>query len=247
MHYREIKPNGFLKNFVQCFWTYQCDGKDVRHTILPDGYFDLIAEFENEVLTTVKLTGVWTEPKDIHIPGNTTFIAIRFKLPAAEYLFRQEIKAILNTTQNLPFNFWNINDYAYNEFDRFVTDSTNHMENSIKQLNRIDDRKLNLFDLIYKSGIKTVAGLAEKAHWSSRQMNRYFNAQFGFPLKEYLKIVRCNASYSHISDGELAPQEDYFDQAHFIKDLKKYTGTTPGELHKNKNDRFLQLSKVNRK
>ena len=40
----------------------------------------------------------------------------------------------------------------------------------------------------------------------------------------------------------LSPQTDYFDQAHFIKEIKKYTGTTPKELHKNKNDRFLQLS-----
>jgi AraC-like DNA-binding protein len=40
------------------------------------------------------------------------------------------------------------------------------------------------------------------------------------------------------------PQEDYFDQAHFIKEIKKYTGTTPKELHKNENVRFLQLSTV---
>ena len=61
-------------------------------------------------------------------------------------------------------------------------------------------------------------------------------------LKEFLKIVRCNSAYKNISNGNLSPQTDYFDQAHFIKEIKKYTGTTPKELHKNKNDRFLQLS-----
>jgi len=54
----------------------------------------------------------------------------------------------------------------------------------------------------------------------------------------------CNASYSDISEGNLFPQEDYFDQAHFIKEIKKYTGTTPKELYKNENVRFLQLLKV---
>ena len=47
-----------------------------------------------------------------------------------------------------------------------------------------------------------------------------------------------------ISKGLLYPQKDFFDQAHFIKEVKKYTGTTPKELYKNKNDRFLQLSRI---
>ncbi len=245
MKYREIKPNGFLKNFVQCFSYYETTDKDIQHTILPDGYFDLIAEFENEVLTTVKLTGVWTKPKDINIPQNTKFFAIRFKLLATEYLFQKEIKSILDSTQYIPFNFWSIDNYKSNEFDKFVIGTSNRIENSIKHLKEIDSRKINLFDLVYQHRIKTVAELSAKIYWSSRQINRYFNSQFGFSLKEFLKIVRCNDSYGHISNGQLSPQADYFDQAHFIKELKKYTGATPKELHKNKNDRFLQLSKVN--
>lgn len=34
----------------------------------------------------------------------------------------------------------------------------------------------------------------------------------------------------------------YFDQAHFIKEIKKYTEKTPRELSKNENVRFLQLA-----
>ncbi|MFZ1582238.1 MAG: hypothetical protein WAT26_13895, partial [Saprospiraceae bacterium] len=63
-------------------------------------------------------------------------------------------------------------------------------------------------------------------------------------LKEFLKIVRCHATYQNISNGNLNPSTHFFDQAHFIKEIKKYTGVTPKELSKNKNDRFLQLSKV---
>jgi AraC-like DNA-binding protein len=242
MNYREIKPNGYLNNFVQCFWYYETTDKNIQHTILPDGYFDLIAEFENENLTTVKLTGVWTKHKDITIAQNTKFFAIRFKLLATEYLFQKEIKSILDTTQHLPFNFWSLDTYKSSEFDKFVKGTTNRIENSIKHLKEIDNRKIDLFELVYQHRIKTVAELSKNIYWSSRQINRYFNSQFGFPLKEFLKIVRCNASYGHISNGQLSPQGDYFDQAHFIKDLKKYTGATPKELYKNKDDRFLQLS-----
>lgn len=244
MKYREIESNGFLNNFVKCFWYYETTDAEVQHTILPDGYFDLIAEFENEILTTVKLTGIWTKPKDIQIPKNTKFFAIRFKLIAIEYIFQKEIKSILDEIINLPFSFWNIDKYKSDEFERFATEITSNLDTSIKHLKQIDDRKLKLFDFVYEQKTKTVAEISSKVFWSSRQINRYFQTQFGITLKEFLKIVRCNATYEEISNGNLNPNSDYFDQAHFIKEIRKYTGATPKILNQNKNDRFLQLSKM---
>lgn len=247
MKYREIKPNGFLSHFVQCFWYYETTNTALQHTILPDGYFDLIAEFENQTLTTLKLTGIWTKPKDVQIPKNTTFFAIRFKLLALEYIFRKEIKSILNSIVPLPFSFWNIDQYKTNEFEKFASDISKHLENSIKHLNPIDSRKLKLFNFVYQQKMKSVAEISNQVFWSSRQINRYFQTQFGITLKEFLNIVRCNATYQEISNGNLNPNLDYFDQAHFIKEIKKYTGVTPKELNQNKNDRFLQLSTINGK
>ncbi len=244
MYYKESKPKGFLKNFIQCFWHYKTTEKGIQHTILPDGYFDLIAEFEDDVLSLVQLTGIWTSPKHLDIPKNKTYIAIRFKLLDAEYLFQRELKSILDTSLSLPFEFWNINSYQSNEFEKFVNNTTSRIENSLKHWKEIDNRKLKLFDLVYQQQVKTVAEVSEKVSWSSRQMNRYFNAQFGFSLKEFLNIVRFKSSYKHISKGLLYPENEYFDQSHFIKEVKKYSGVTPKELHKNKNDRFLQLTTI---
>ncbi|PID67882.1 MAG: AraC family transcriptional regulator [Flavobacteriia bacterium] len=246
MIYKEVKPRGFLENFIQCFWTYQTTDKAIQHTILPDGYFDWIAEYDNNVLTAVKLTGIWTTPKHLVIPKNKTYVAIRFKLLAAEYLLHRDIKSILDTDVRLPFDFWQINNYQSHDFDTFVKDTTTRIEQSVKHLKTIDDRKLKLFDLVYHERINTVAELSEKVVWSSRQINRYFNTQYGFPLKEFLKIVRFKASYKDLSKGVLYPDKAYFDQSHFIKEVKKYAGVTPKELHKNKNDRFLQLSTIDK-
>ncbi len=214
---------------------------------MPDGYFDLIAEFEDNKLSLVQLTGIWTTPKHLDIPKNKTYIAIRFKLPAAEYLFQRELKSILDASLSLPFHFWHINQFQNHQFEDFVSHTTQHIENLIKHnIKEMDNRKLKLFDLVYQQHIKTVAELADKVSWSSRQINRYFNAQFGFSLKAFLKIVRCKSSYKHLSKGVLYPENGYFDQAHFIKEVRKYTGVTPKELHENKNDRFLQLSTIDK-
>ncbi|MGV7107542.1 DUF6597 domain-containing transcriptional factor [Flavobacterium sp. U410] len=242
MKYREIAPKGFLTNFIQSFWEYETFETDFEHTIIPDGYFDLIAQFENNKLTLVKLTGVWTNPINVNIPKSTKIFAVRFKLLATEYLFQQEIKSILNKTKNLPQTFWNLNIYTTDEFEKFVFDIFNRLENSIKHLKEIDNRKLKLFELIYSKQNLSVEQLSENVFWSSRQINRYFNQQFGFSLKSFLNIVRCNSSYKDISKGNLFPSENYFDQAHFIKEIKRYTGTTPSKLFKNENVRFLQLA-----
>lgn len=244
MKYREIETNGFLNNFVQCFWYYQTTDKEIQHTILPDGYFDLIAAFEQETLTSVKLTGIWTKPKDIRVSKNTTFFAIRFKLIAIEYIFQKEIKSIIDATVNFPFSFWNIDKYKTNAFEKFVTEISNRLDTSIKHLKQIDDRKIKLFDIVYKQNAKTVAEISSKVFWSSRQINRYFQAQFGITLKQFINITRCKATYEEISNGNLNHSAEYFDQSHFIKEIKKYTGVAPKELSKNKNDRFIQLLKM---
>lgn len=93
----------------------------------------------------------------------------------------------------------------------------------------------------FKKEIFNVQELSEKVFWTSRQINRYFNLTFGLSLKDYLNILRCNQTYKDISNNKLSIQSKYFGQSHFIKEIRKYTGVTPTELKKNKNDRFLQL------
>src|SRR6187551_2773962 len=100
-----------------------------------------------------------------------------------------------------------------------------------------------LFDLIYSSnGSLPVKELSDKVFWSSRQINRYFNEQFGISLKAYCNILRFRASFSHIKDGKLFPHENFADQSHFIKEVKKLSGVSPKELKRNQNDRFIQFS-----
>lgn len=40
MKYSEIKPSGFLSDFVESFWEYETFEMERVHTIIPDGYFD---------------------------------------------------------------------------------------------------------------------------------------------------------------------------------------------------------------
>ncbi len=243
LRYEEYKPGGFISQFVECFWLYENKSKKTKHTILPHGYFEIVAEFSKGELFNITQSGVWTQPVNVVVPTGNLVMAIRFKLSAAEYLFQHPINDIRDLKIPLPHDFWTIEQYGYSSFRRFVKAMSARIWNQLINfpLESIDERKLKLFKLIYQRRFQSVDEIAQQIGWSTRHINRYFNQNFGFPLKEYLKILRCSSAYKHISQGELSAPPNYFDQSHFIKDIKHYTGTTPRRLYENKDERFLQL------
>lgn len=242
MNYKEIHVSGMLSAFVKYFWRYEHVGEDTEYTILPDACFDLVVDFENHVLENIYLTGIWTKPITLTVTKGATLLAVRFKMLSSEYLLQREIKTLLNGMAILPHDYWDIHLAKSDEFELFASNLSERMIEILKQHPAIDARKLSLFNLIYSEQFHSVAALSGTTGWNSRQINRYFNDQFGFPLKTLLSIVRCHASYPGIAEGRLYPEKEYTDQSHFIKEIKKFTANSPGQLHKNENDRFLQLS-----
>lgn len=244
MKYEEIKTDGYLSNFVKCFWTSNTLTKSSNYTILPDGYFDLIIEIKKKKVSSVKLTGIWTIPIDIKTEIHKEIFAVRFKPLAIELLENINLKSLLNSSINLGTDFIGIDNLAFDNFKDFCRHIENYLQSRIEKNKTVNDLKIRLFNEIFKKEVFSVHEISEKIIWSSRQINRYFNLTFGLSLKEYLNIIRCNQTYKDISYNRPTLQSNYFDQSHFIKEIKKYTGVTPTELKKNKNDRFLQLSTI---
>lgn len=242
MNYKEIHPVGQLSAFVKYFWRYEHSGEDIEYTILPDACFDLVVDFENNELENIYLTGIWTQPIKLIVTKGATLFGVRFKIISAEYLLNREIKSLLNGMTILPKDFWNIHLAQSTEFEQFSADLSERMIGVLNKQPAIDNRISRLFNFIYSEQFHRVQELSEKTGWSNRQINRYFNQHFGFPLKTLLNIVRCNASYPAIAEGKLYPENEYTDQAHYIKEIKKYTESSPSQLYKNEKDRFLQLS-----
>ncbi|WP_197492232.1 helix-turn-helix domain-containing protein [Arachidicoccus ginsenosidimutans] len=140
----------------------------------------------------------------------------------------------------MPDDFLDFNADDLNDFDAFCTKATQKIQSLLPK--EIDERKRKLFELIFATnGELSVKELSEKVYWSARQINQYFNKQFGLSLKAYCNILRFQASLSHIKEGQLFPQLNYYDQSYFIKEIKRLSGASPKELFKNENDRFLQF------
>lgn len=249
MIYKEFQPDRLLTDFVKNYWWFDnSTNEELDFTILPDGCFDLIVSFDNFQQEEISLTGIWTKQVEVSIKPNRQLFGIRFRLLAVDYILQQNIAAFCDSELVMENDFWDLDKVLFTNLE-IVTETLNKAMLSILGSQKgIDSRKQNLFNLLYiTNGELTVKQYSQQAYWTSRQINRYFNDRFGIPLKSYCKILKCFASYTHIKKGQLYPEKNYFDQSHFIKDLKQHTGNNPTALFENKNDRFLQLATMTEK
>lgn len=247
LEYKLIKPNKPLSDFVESFWMLRNHSANNKETIgLPDGLIDVsLFKSATDPFRIVQLGGL-TQHEQATIPANSLMFTISFKLLAVEYVFGEPISDIINSGKFLPIDFWGFTENDLLDFDLFVEKAVKKIQSLL--LKEIDERKQKLFELIYATnGTISVKELSEKVNWSSRQINRYFNQQFGLSLKAYCNILRFRASLEHIAQGKLFPEGNFFDQNHFIKEIKKFSGVVPKELSKNQNDRFILLSAIKQK
>ncbi len=241
-YYKFILPNNLLADFVENIGMFHNQSDKPKEVILmPDGRVDLF--FMQSELTPfqILLIGLETVPEQRIIPPHTLAFKVSFRPLGVEYILKTSIADFLNSGKNLPQDFWNIHADDLKDFDTFHTKIVLKLNEFLSV--EIDDRKRKLFELIYASnGQIKVQNLSEEIAWSSREINRYFNKQFGLSLNAFCKILRFKASLEHIAKGKLFPELNFTDQTHFIKEIKKFSGVAPSELLKNKNDRFILLS-----
>lgn len=238
---RTILPDRSIAEFVHSFWALENPSdREEEVVILPDGRIDLFFSRSATEPFHASLLGLGTHPEEAKIaPGTVTF-AISFRLPAAEYILHEPVSGLLNQGKALPADFWDMAATDLSDLDQFCRKATQKILALLP--GKTDSRKLRLFDLLYSTeGAIPVSELADRTGWSSRQINRYFNQQFGISLKAYAGILRFRASFGHIREGKLFPQQNFADQSHFIREVKKLSGALPKELKQNLNDRFIQL------
>ncbi|WP_345159075.1 AraC family transcriptional regulator [Flavobacterium ginsengisoli] len=243
LSYQYIKPNKNLSDFVDSFWCMENKSDEKLETIgLPDGRIDLSLIKTAENPFQIRLLGLGTQQYEKGIiPAKSLTFVISFKLLAAEYVFHESIASLLNSGKILESGFWDFEEHDLENFELFCEKAALKINSLL--IKEVDTRKQKLFGLIYEThGAMTVKELSEQSNWSSRQINRYFNQYFGISLKGYCSILRFRASLEHIAKGKLFPEENFSDQTHFIKEIKKISGSLPKELFQNKNDRFILLS-----
>lgn len=97
------------------------------------------------------------------------------------------------------------------------------------------------------SGEVSLKEIAGKLNTTDRTLRNQFHRSVGCAPKEYIDLVKLKGAiykmkFSDSNLTNISHESNYFDQAHFIKTLKRVTGKSPKSLREDMPDfRFLQF------
>jgi AraC-like DNA-binding protein len=252
-----FEPNSDLTEFVQCYWTLEGDRQHtpVKNTIVPDGTMKLIFHYgdtyrhyagngESTVLPKCFLIGQLTRPYIVEPLGATGSFIVRFHPNGFLPFTTIPLKEMENKAVPLEKLFGNEGQ----KLGRKIL-SANGTKERIEIIeafltNRLTGRK-NI-DTIIKSTVESIVNtkgqfsvnqLSQKSNVNRRQLTRKLSTATGLSPKQLSKTIRIQAALKKMVTAEvtsltdLAYESEYFDQAHFIKEFKEFTGLTPKEFY----------------
>lgn len=244
--------NPILRNYIDHIsYNVSIPNENKFIPIMPDGMTELVINFsnsyerrsgDNEKIEEVKsshFVGIKSRQHYIRTNNSRTTICVRFK-PGAVSLFTN-----LNMNE-LTDNVVSAEDIFSNEFSE--------LEDRIENLNDLDKKfieiekfmllklsqnqkalqSLDIVKMIYNNpAISRIELVKEKTGLGYKNIERNFQKYIGIQPKHFMKIVRFNFAtklmheFPKKSLTEIALESGYFDQSHFIKTFKLFSGQIP--------------------
>ncbi|WP_343610776.1 AraC family transcriptional regulator [Chryseobacterium oranimense] len=242
LEYISLPPQECLSHLIESIWMVRNHSEEsVEAIVLPDGKIDLFLFLDQKGQFEIFISGICNEPILKQPFPKSVMFAISFYPTAAEYVFKRSFADSLNQKIILPPGFMEFCREDMQDFDAFYKKACRTIQSVLT--GPIDNRKILLFDLVNRSkGEIKVEAIASETGWNSRGINRYFRKWLGITLKSYIDIIKFCNSLKQLKKGNFYPELNYADQSHFIRAVKKFSGSKPNILRKNDNDRFIQLT-----
>ena len=201
-------------------------------------------------ISSVKIStiqGSKTHYADVRHPKFCHFIAIRFTTNGF-------FKFLGISQKSFTDYYLNLGDVIDWDIDGVVSKlkSTSsakiRFKKVIKWLKKANNTKLNTTNLLSDFIIEeinqnpslSIKELVGKTGYTRKHLAECFQEEAGMTIKKYQKIGRINNVLKHIdtqdqiSWSKLVFENGFYDQSHFIKDFKRFTGMTPSEYLREK-------------
>ena len=248
MSFHRIPPPEELKNIIECYWIVENnDPFPVEQKIIPDGFAELIFHYGDHYL--IRLKDQWEEQsKNLYAGQISKFFYLKnsgvsgvlgvklkpgaftqlYKVPAHKFTDKVVDLSTISQIMNVPF--------------RTQLDSCQTPREKISILNQYfhtlsssysygpADRAVDL--ILSARGIISVRELCAALFISERQLERIFRQYIGLSPKYYCRIIRFNYIFQCIQNKDstwmdIVHNAGYYDQSHFIRNFKAFTGEEP--------------------
>lgn len=188
------------------------------------------------------LSGIYLTPHRFRASGRFDEICIDFT-PAGYYKFFKNPLKTNVLEEDVLKEAWGANAIFFFEsvFDQASTQKRGSMIEQflLRRLLPSQDVFLDAaVSVIHQcNGHIKLSALSKTLRCSEKKIERCFYARLDLSPKDYLKVLRFRQSLNlfktnHLSLTDIAHQLNYYDQSHFNKDFKLFTGLTPGQVHR---------------
>ena len=243
-------PAGILKPFVKTFMIVESEN-GTESQILPDTSIVLAfrikgavaqkSERSKDILPSAMISGLRNSLRVVDYSPNSAMLLVAFREGGANAFFDESLYELFGT--GLPLDdLWRRSKIV--ETEEKLSEAKSNRE-KIKTIENflLSQSKANHFDLLIFNAvqkIKTKRGdvnineLLKFFHTSRDPFEKRFRRVTGTSPKQFSQIVRLRSLISSYSPEkkltDLAAAYGYFDQAHFIKDFKSFTGLAPRQF-----------------
>jgi AraC-like DNA-binding protein len=254
MSFTTYIPTDILKPFVRSFAISENEKAD-SYKVLPDTsivmgfqYSGKLSYSENNddiPLSSAGITGLRDTYRIFNNSENTHTVLVLFSETGAGMFFNHSMHEIFGNSFSLDDLILRSQmDVIAEQLNEAITDFERISIVEKFLISRINHKATDALVNVAVALIKQHAGnikmtaLAEKLNISQSQFEKRFRKLVGASPKKFASIVRLKHILNTSSKGsnltELGLDAGYFDQAHFIKDFKSFTGETPEQFLKKK-------------
>jgi AraC-like DNA-binding protein len=260
MRFQIIKPTGILAQFIKYYWVMEKGflEDDVCERVIPTGNIDLMFHYKNSFKVKCSynntynqaytfISGISNSYADVITNGETGLICVTFHPFGACNFLNFPLLEIENQNISLDCIFGNESKEIYEQLcvAQFLQERIAIIEKFLLSKLSVPVQRDSLF---LKSGIEFInqskgqisaVELSEKLCITPKTLERKFSAMVGKTPKQFIKIVRFQNilnTFSIVNSmnlTEIAYVNGYFDQSHFIKDFKSFSGYTPKDFYEN--------------
>ncbi len=240
-------PSDILKPFVKSF-AIQKMADEYTYKVLPDtgvvigfqykGKLSRIQDGRESSLSTSGISGLADYSRTFKNSTNIGTVLIFFKETGATQFFRQPLHELFRESVSLD-NFMLRSELLFLEEQLSEAKADIGRIAAVEQflLNRMtntapDKLVLAALALIHKSkGNIRIRELTEQLHISQSPLEKRFRQAVGASPKKFASIVRLKYVIQQYSSANsltnLGYEAGFYDQSHFIKEFKTFTGDTP--------------------
>lgn len=249
MNFTRATPVSGLDSIIECFWTVEGEeSSPERQKIIPDAFVELIFHFGDpyrvrlstkwEIQGKSLLAGQISKHFCLENTGRSGIFAAKLKPAVITHLFGIEMHTLTNKVIGLK-SLGEDHDLVALDRELRSVDPRKRQETCERFFLERKDRlpashpvDLAVGEIFRKHGMISVKDVAGGLAITERYLEQLFKKFVGLSPKLFSRIVRFSYIFQLIKDkhpdwSDVVFQSGFYDQSHFIRNFKAFTGEDP--------------------